>query len=86
MRDFLYGAAYAKAMASRPRGGVLGATRPALAADPATLVGQWYKTSGSRIVPQAMRADAMLEKGDLDGYAVWRRSCGRAAPRHHPNG
>ena len=21
----------------------------------------------------AMRADAMLEKGDLDGYAVWRR-------------
>ncbi len=20
-----------------------------------------------------MRADAMLEKGDLDGYAVWRR-------------
>ncbi len=21
----------------------------------------------------AMRTDAMLEKGDLDGYAVWRR-------------
>ena len=21
----------------------------------------------------AMRADAMLEKGDVDGYAVWRR-------------
>ncbi len=21
----------------------------------------------------AMRADAMLEKGDLDGYAVWKR-------------
>ncbi len=21
----------------------------------------------------AVRADAMLEKGDLDGYAVWRR-------------
>ena len=21
----------------------------------------------------AMRADAMLEKGDLDGYATWRR-------------
>ena len=21
----------------------------------------------------AMRADAMLDKGDLDGYAVWRR-------------
>ena len=21
----------------------------------------------------AMKADAMLEKGDLDGYAVWRR-------------
>ena len=21
----------------------------------------------------AMRADAMLERGDLDGYAVWRR-------------
>ena len=24
-------------------------------------------------VEAAMRADAMLEKGDLDGYAVWRR-------------
>ncbi len=24
----------------------------------------------------AMRADAMLEKGDLDGYAVWRRILG----------
>ncbi len=22
----------------------------------------------------AMRADAMLEKGDLDGYAVWKRT------------
>ena len=21
----------------------------------------------------AMRADAMLEKGDLDGYAIWKR-------------
>ncbi len=24
-------------------------------------------------VHAAMRADAMLEKGDLDGYAAWRR-------------
>ena len=24
-------------------------------------------------VHAAMRADAMLEKGDLDGFAVWRR-------------
>ncbi len=24
----------------------------------------------------AMRADAMLDKGDLDGYAVWRRILG----------
>ena len=24
-------------------------------------------------VEAAMRADAMLEKGDLDGYAAWRR-------------
>ncbi len=24
-------------------------------------------------IEAAMRADAMLEKGDLDGYAVWRR-------------
>ena len=24
-------------------------------------------------IQAAMRADAMLEKGDLDGYAVWRR-------------
>ncbi len=24
-------------------------------------------------VHAAMRADAMLEKGDLDGYAVWKR-------------
>ncbi len=24
-------------------------------------------------VQTAMRADAMLEKGDLDGYAVWKR-------------
>ncbi len=27
-------------------------------------------------VQAAMRADAMLEKGDLDGYAVWRRILG----------
>ena len=27
----------------------------------------------------AMRADAMLEAGDLDGYAVWKRIL-RAAP------
>ncbi len=25
-----------------------------------------------------MRAAAMLEKGDLDGYAVWKRGCARA--------
>lgn len=25
------------------------------------------------VIQAAMRADAMLEKGDLDGYAVWRR-------------
>ncbi len=24
-------------------------------------------------IEAAMRADAMLENGDLDGYAVWRR-------------
>ena len=24
-------------------------------------------------IQAAMRADAMLEKGDLDGYAVWQR-------------
>ncbi len=24
-------------------------------------------------IETAIRADAMLEKGDLDGYAVWRR-------------
>ncbi len=24
-------------------------------------------------IEAAMRADAMLEKGDLDGYAAWRR-------------
>ncbi len=25
------------------------------------------------VVHAAMKADAMLEKGDLDGYAVWKR-------------
>ncbi len=25
-------------------------------------------------IQAAMRADAMLEKGDLDGYAVWKRA------------
>ncbi len=25
-------------------------------------------------IETAMRADAMLEKGDLDGYAVWKRA------------
>ncbi len=25
------------------------------------------------LIHAAMRADAMLEKGDLDGYAVWKR-------------
>ena len=28
---------------------------------------------GDAPVHAAMRADAMLEKGDLDGFAVWRR-------------
>ena len=27
-------------------------------------------------IQAAMRADAMLEKGDLEGYAVWRRIMG----------
>ena len=31
----------------------------------------------------AMRADAMLDKGDLDGYAVWRRII-KAAYEAHP--
>ncbi len=33
------------------------------------------KTLGNEDAPiqAAMRADAMLEKGDLDGYGVWRR-------------
>ncbi len=37
-------------------------------------------------IKAAMRADAMLEKGDLDGYAVWRQiiraveELGRAEP------
>ncbi len=28
---------------------------------------------GDAPVTAAMRADAMLEKGDLDGYGVWKR-------------
>ncbi len=28
---------------------------------------------GAAYPPSLMRADAMLEKGDLDGYAVWKR-------------
>ncbi len=28
---------------------------------------------GDAPIEAAMRADAMLEAGDLDGYAVWRR-------------
>ncbi len=28
---------------------------------------------GDASIEAAMRADAMLEKGDLDGYAVWKR-------------
>ena len=78
--DLLYSAAYAKAMASRPRGEP---TRPALAADPWT--NQAQKASGSRSVPRTLRAVAMLEKSGLDGYAVWKRSCA-GAPGHHPNG
>ena len=36
-----------------------------------------------------MRADAMLEKGNLDGYAEWRRSCavaGSNGPWFNTNG
>ncbi len=40
----------------------------------ATLVPLWVKSGSHRSNPDiAMRADAMLEKGDLDGYAVWKR-------------
>ena len=33
------------------------------------------KTLGNKDAPiqAALRADAILEKGDLDGYAAWRR-------------
>ena len=31
------------------------------------------KHGGDAPIEAAVRADAMLEKGDLDGYAVWKR-------------
>ncbi len=37
----------------------------------------------------AMRADAILEKGDLDGYAVWKRivkAVGELLSRERPDG
>ena len=37
----------------------------------------------------AMRADAMLEKGDLDGYAVWKRivkAVGELLSKERPDG
>ncbi len=37
----------------------------------------------------AMRADAMLEKGDLEGYAVWRwvlRAVGKLLSEERPTG
>ncbi len=40
-------------------------------------------------IEAAMRADAMLEKGDLDGYAVWRRivkAVGELRPKERPAG
>ncbi len=35
--------------------------------------GTIYKVEADQRVLTAMRADAMLDKGDLDGYAVWKR-------------
>ncbi len=40
-------------------------------------------------VHAAMRADAMLEKGDLDGYAVWKRvlkAVGALLSKERPDG
>ncbi len=37
----------------------------------------------------AMRADAMLDKGDLDGYAVWKRilmAVGELLSKERPDG
>ncbi len=31
-------------------------------------------------IEAAMRADAMLDKGDLDGYAVWKRMPSASIP------
>ncbi len=40
-------------------------------------------------IEAAMRADAMLEKGDLDGYAVWKRvikAVGELLSKERPDG
>ncbi len=40
-------------------------------------------------IPAAMRADAMLEKGDPDGYAVWKRivkAVGELLSKERPDG
>ena len=40
-------------------------------------------------IQAAMRADAMLDKGDLDGYAVWKRivkAAGELLSKERPDG
>ncbi len=40
-------------------------------------------------IQAAMRADAMLDKGDLDGYAVWKRilqAVGELLSKERPDG
>ncbi len=40
-------------------------------------------------IKAAMRADAMLDKGDLDGYAVWKRilqAVGELLSKERPDG
>ncbi len=40
-------------------------------------------------IEAAMKADAMLEKGDLDGYAVWKRilrAVGELLSKERPDG
>ncbi len=41
------------------------------------------------LIHAAMRADAMLDKGDLDGYAVWKRivmAMGELLSKERPDG
>ena len=41
------------------------------------------------LIHAAMRADAMLESGDLDGYAVWKRvikAVGELLSKERPDG